>query len=45
MQKIMSNNFNSNNMLSMDQRSKSRMSEDVLLNGMRDNSIKNYESD
>jgi hypothetical protein len=32
-------------MLSMDQRSKSRMSEDVLLNGMRDNSIKNYESD
>jgi hypothetical protein len=45
MQKILSNNFNSNNMLSMDQRSKSRMSEDVLLNGMRDNSIKNYESD
>ena len=45
MQKIFSNNFNSNNMLSMDQRSKSRMSEDVLLNGMRDNSIKNYESD
>ena len=32
-------------MLSMDQISKSRMSEDVLLNGMRDNSIKNYESD
>ena len=45
MQKILSNNINSNNMLSMDQKSKSRMSEEVLLHGMRENSIKNYESD